>query len=158
MARLSLSMQENTGMESVKNSVLAAGAAGGALSIYSAVVAPAAAHVTLGAAVSTIMPPVLLAGAAVGLVTGYARSRKVKTQQRQQVREVLGMVRDKTGATLLPALKTYLEEICQATQTEAKRDFVEKNFAGRSVQDLKQLVEQLKQIVRQDEADLRVLD
>lgn len=158
MARLSLSMQENTGMESVKNSVLAAGAAGGALSIYSAVVAPAAAHVTLGAAVSTIMPPVLLAGAAVGLVTGYARSRKVKTQQRQQVREVLGMVRDKTGATLLPALKTYLEEICQATQTEAKRDFVEKNFAGRSIQDLQQLVEQLKQIVRQDEADLRVLD
>ena len=68
------------------------------------------------------------------------------------------MVRDKTGATLLPALKTYLEEICQATQTEAKRDFVEKNFAGRSVQDLQQLVEQLKQIVRQDEADLRVLD
>ncbi len=158
MARLSLSMQENTGLESVKNSVLAAGAAGGALSIYSAVVAPAAAHVTLGAAVSSIMPPVLLAGAAVGLVTGYARSRKVKTQQRQQVREVLGMVRDKTGATLLPALKTYLEESCQATQTEAKRDFVEKNFAGRSVQDLQQLVEQLKQIVRQDEADLRVLD
>lgn len=80
MVQLPHGTVENTGLESVKSSVLAAGAAGGALSIYSAVVAPAAAHVTLGAAVSTIMPPVLLAGAAVGLVTGYAKSKKVKTQ------------------------------------------------------------------------------
>lgn len=158
MVQLPHGTVENTGLESVKSSVLAAGAAGGALSIYSAVVAPAAAHVTLGAAVSTIMPPVLLAGAAVGLVTGYAKSKKVKTQQRQQVQDVLGMVREKTAATLLPALKTYLQQLCEATQSEAKKDFVEKNFAGRSVQDLQQLVEQLKQIVRQDEADLRVLD
>lgn len=158
MVQLPHGTVENTGLESVKNSVLAAGAAGGALSIYSAVVAPAAAHVTLGAAVSTIMPPVLLAGAAVGLVTGYAKSKKVKTQQRQQVQDVLGLVREKTAATLLPALKTYLQQLCEATQTEAKKDFVEKNFAGRSMQDLQQLVEQLKQIVRQDEADLRVLD
>ena len=107
----------------------------GCLSIYSAVVAPAAAHVTLGAAVSTIMPPVLLAGAAVGLVTGYARAKKVKTQQRQRVQDVLGLVREKTAATLLPALKTYLQQLCEATQSEAKKDFVEKNFAGRSVED-----------------------
>lgn len=156
MVQLPHGTVENTGLESVKNSVLAAGAAGGALSIYSAVVAPAAAHVTLGAAVSTIMPPVLLAGAAVGLVTGYAKSKKVKTQQRQQVQDVLGLVREKTAATLLPALKTYLQQLCEATQTEAKKDFVEKNFAGRSVEDLQQLVQKLQEITRQNEAVIRV--
>lgn len=156
MVQLPHGTVENTGLESVKNSVLAAGAAGGALSIYSAVVAPAAAHVTLGAAVSTIMPPVLLAGAAVGLVTGYAKSKKVKTQQRQQVQDVLGLVREKTAATLLPALKTYLQQLCEATQTEAKKDFVEKNFAGRSMQDLQQLVQKLQEITRQNEAVIRV--
>lgn len=156
MVQLPHGTVENTGLESVKNSVLAAGAAGGALSIYSAVVAPAAAHVTLGAAVSTIMPPVLLAGAAVGLVTGYAKSKKVKTQQRQQVQDVLGLVREKTAAILLPALKTYLQQLCEATQTEAKKDFVEKNFAGRSMQDLQQLVEKLQAITRQNEAVIRV--
>lgn len=156
MVQLPHGTVENTGLESVKSSVLAAGAAGGALSIYSAVVAPAAAHVTLGAAVSTIMPPVLLAGAAVGLVTGYAKSKKVKTQQRQQVQDVLGLVREKTAATLLPALKTYLQQLCEATQTEAKKDFVEKNFAGRSVEDLQQLVQKLQEITRQNEAVIRV--
>lgn len=156
MVQLPHGTVENTGLESVKSSVLAAGAAGGALSIYSAVVAPAAAHVTLGAAVSTIMPPVLLAGAAVGLVTGYAKNKKVKTQQRQQVQDVLGMVREKTAATLLPALKTYLQQLCEATQSEAKKDFVEKNFAGRSVQDLQMLVEKLQAITRQNEAVIRV--
>ncbi len=156
MVQLPHGTVENTGLESVKSSVLAAGAAGGALSIYSAVVAPAAAHVTLGAAVSTIMPPVLLAGAAVGLVTGYAKSKKVKTQQRQQVQDVLGLVREKTAATLLPALKTYLQQLCEATQSEAKKDFVEKNFAGRSVEDLQQLVQKLQEITRQNEAVIRV--
>ena len=157
MVQLPHGTVENTGLESVKSSVLAAGAAGGALSIYSAVVAPAAAHVTLGSSrehYHAAGPPE--AGAAVGLVTGYAKSKKVKTQQRQQVQDVLGLVREKTAATLLPALKTYLQQLCEATQSEAKKDFVEKNFAGRSVEDLQQLVQKLQEITRQNEAVIRV--
>ncbi|MBS5581316.1 MAG: hypothetical protein KHX20_01820 [Megasphaera sp.] len=150
MIQLSPTATENAALESVKSSVMAAGAAGGALSLYSAVIAPAAAHVTLGAAVSTIMPPVILAGAAVGLVTGFAKSKKIKTQQRQQVQNILGMVRENTAATLLPALKKYLQQLCEATQTEAKKDFVEKNFAGRSIQDLQNLIQQLQNITHQE--------
>lgn len=150
MIQLSPTATENAALESVKSSVMAAGAAGGALSLYSAAIAPAAAHVTLGAAVSTIMPPVILAGAAVGLVTGFAKSKKIKTQQRQQVQNILGMVRENTAATLLPALKKYLQQLCEATQTEAKKDFVEKNFAGRSIQDLQNLIQQLQNITHQE--------
>lgn len=151
MVQLPYSVTEDAGLESVKNSVLAAGAAGGALSIYSAVIAPAAAHVTVGAAASAIMPPVLLAGGVVGLVAGYAKSKKVKTQRHQQVRDLIGMVRNQTAATLLPTLNTYLQQICDATKSEAKKDFVEKNFAGRSVQELQQLVQRLQEINQQNE-------
>ena len=60
------------------------------------------------------------------------------------------MVRENTAATLLPALKKYLQQLCEATQTEAKKDFVEKNFAGRSIQDLQNLIQQLQNITHQE--------
>ena len=138
-----------TGMDSMKDSVLIAGAAGGALSVYSAILGPAASSVTIGSAVGAIMPPILLAGAAVGLVSGYARSKKQKGNQTMMANEVLDRIRSQVSRELLPSLEQHLQQLCLQTGEEAKREFVEKNFDGRRVDELKDLVERLQLFLKE---------
>ena len=143
MLQISQNFTDPTGLDSIKNSVIAASTAGGVLSLYSAAMAPAMAHVTLGASLSSIMPPLMLAGAAVGIVTSYAKGKKVKNYQRQQVQHLIGMIRNKTAQSVLPSLETYLQELCEETKEEAKKDFIEKNFASLTLQELQYIVQQL---------------
>lgn len=148
--------QENAA-DSVKGSLWTAGAAGGAMSIYAATLGPAAAHVTIGAAAASIMPPLILAGAAAGVVLGFAKNKKLKNQQQELVRIRIGQVRKQVAENLLPALRTYVVTICDETKEEAKREFVRKNFQGRTVESLWHLVQQLKQIVEKNSEEQRYL-
>lgn len=142
-----------TGMDSMKDSVLIASAAGGALSVYSAILGPAASTVTIGSAVGAIMPPILLAGAAVGLVSGYARSKKLKSSQNMMANDVLDRIRSHVLQELLPSLEQHLQQLCSKTADEAKREFVEKNFDGRSVDELKDLVQQLQSFLKREDGE-----
>lgn len=148
MKKLCAKLEADGGDDSMKNSLLAAGAAGGVLSIYSAVLAPAAAHITMGSALGAIMPPVLLVGVAVGVVNAYSKGKKIKNQRKQAVSNIIDQIREKTSGILLPSLMESLDIICTTTKEEAKRDFVEKNFAGRSVDELQSLVMDLRQITQ----------
>lgn len=148
---------ENNGMDSMKDSMLAAGAAGGALSIYSAVLGPAASYVSIGTAAGTIMPPLLMAGAAIGLVAGYSKNKKRKNRQDSIVNEVISHMRDQISQELLPCLQGYLEKLCAQTQEEARREFVEKNFNGQSVAGLKGLIQQLQQFLATDVDSSRLM-
>lgn len=150
IAQLQQTFSEESGMESMKNSVFAAGAAGGALSFYSAVLGPTASYVSIGSAVGSIMPPLLLAGAAIGLVAGYSKSKKMKSRQMNSVNDALDRIRRQVGQPLLSSLQDYLQRLCAETVDEAKKEFVEKNFGGRSVAELKDLVERLQAFTAAD--------
>lgn len=151
ISRLQQNFTEQPGLEeSVKESVLAAGAAGGALSLYSAVLGPAASYITIGSAIGSIMPPVLMAGAAVGILTGYSKEKKKKNRQINDVHEILQNVRNTVEQPLLSSIQEYMQNLCDQTAHEAKKEFVEKNFSGRSMDELKALIEQLQIFVAED--------
>ena len=57
--------------------------------------------------------------------------------------EVLDRIRSQVSRELLPSLEQHLQQLCLQTGEEAKREFVEKNFDGRRVDELKDLVERL---------------
>lgn len=59
-------------------------------------------------------------------------------------------MRDQVSQELLPCLQRYLEKLCAQTQEEARREFVEKNFNGQSVEGLKELVQQLQRFLAAD--------
>ncbi|WP_288159901.1 hypothetical protein [uncultured Megasphaera sp.] len=153
ISQLQQAFAGQTGMDSMKDSVLVASAAGGALSVYSAILGPAASTVTIGSAVGAIMPPILLAGAAVGLVSGYARSKKLKSSQTMMANDVLDRIRSHVSQELLPSLEQHLQQLCSKTADEAKREFVEKNFDGRSVDELKDLVQRLQEFLKRTDAE-----
>ena len=153
LSRLQQNFTEQPGLEeSVKESVLAAGAAGGALSLYSAVLGPAASYITIGSAIGSIMPPVLMAGAAVGILTGYSKEKKKKNRQINDVHEILQNVRNTVEQPLLSSIQEYMQNLCDQTAHEAKKEFVEKNFSGRSMEELKELIKQLQIFVAEDTA------
>jgi hypothetical protein len=137
------------GLESVKGSLVAAGTVGTALATYTAVLGPAAAHISIGTAIGAVMPPVLLAGAALGAVMGYAKNKKAKEQYYHMIDSVLFTVRRNVEAEMILRLKQGLETICEETCVQAKKDFVEKNFDGFSLEELETLVNKLEKTVEQ---------
>ena len=132
--------------DTITNSLVTAGTIGGTLAVYSAVVAPAAAHVTIGAALSAFMPPVMIAGVAVGALSGYVKNKKAKEQYHSMIDAELSRIRTNVEHDMVPKITAYLQELCDATRKEAKRDFVEKNFDGRSEEELQALVERLQKM------------
>ena len=132
--------------DTITNSLVTAGTIGGTLAVYSAVVAPAAAHVTIGAALSAFMPPVMIAGVAVGALSGYVKNKKAKAQYHSMIDAELSRIRTNVEHDMVPKITAYLQELCDATRKEAKRDFVEKNFDGRSEEELQALVERLQKM------------
>ena len=131
------------GMDAITNSLLTAGTIGGTLATYAAVIGPAAAHVSMGAALSAFMPPVMIAGAVVGVASGYVKSKKVKEQYRTVISAELSGIRSNVENEMLPKIMVYLQDMCESTKIEAKRSFVEKNFNGHSEAALAEMIERL---------------
>lgn len=76
-------------VEGAKNGGITAGAVGLGLAGYAAWLGPAAAYVTIGSAVGTFLPPLLIAGAAGGAVWNYLKKDKDKLNQYSQVDELV---------------------------------------------------------------------
>ena len=67
--------------------------------------------------------------------------------------DVLDRIRHYVSQELLPSLEQHLQQLCSKTAAEAKREFVEKNFDGRSVDELKDLVQQLQLFLKREDGE-----
>ncbi len=122
--------------EGAVSGALMAGTWGTAIAAYTAWLGPYAASVTLGAAVSAILPPVLLAGAATGIVAKFVGNKKDKSNLLMAIDKRIDDTKNKIKANML---KNKLEELSKTSEEicdNAIDSFVENYCPGWKKEDL----------------------
>ena len=133
-------LYDTTGESSgLQDSMMTAVAAGGALSVYAAVLGPAAAHVSLAGALGAFMPPIMLAGAAVGALKIFTENKKKKESLHALISSSVLAVREAVSNKIKDTVSPFISDIREKTFTEAKDKFIGNNFDGMSTDEIYKL-------------------
>ena len=97
-------------LEGAKNGGIAAGAVGVGLAGYAAWLGPAAYYVSIGSALGTFLPPLLIAGAIGGVVLSYLKRDKQKANQYSQVEVLVKGIKDIVKNDILPDMVDKLNK------------------------------------------------
>lgn len=97
-------------MTGAKQGAILGGTYGVAAATYSAVLGPYAAYIGIGSAIGSILPPVLLAGAATGAVWMLINKNKDKDQTSNGLNDMFESVRRKVEINVKPTIKTIQKE------------------------------------------------
>lgn len=124
---------------SLQDSMMTAVAAGGALSVYAAVLGPAAAHVSLAGALGAFMPPLMLAGVAVGAVKIFTENKKKKDSLNGLISSSIFSVREAVCNKIKDSVSPYIADIRAKTINEAKSKFIGNNFDGMDADEIYKL-------------------
>ena len=81
---------------------MTSGGAGSALAFYSAVLGPAASYITIGQAVTTLCPPLLLAGATAGAIGTYMSKESKENQFKQFIDKEINSIQTNIIENLIP--------------------------------------------------------
>ncbi|WP_251424308.1 dynamin family protein [Veillonella agrestimuris] len=119
-----------------QDSVMTAVAAGGALSVYAAVLGPAATHVSIGAALGGVMPPVLLAGAAVGVLKMYNDRKHHIEHLNDSVKSMYLTARKDLYKNFIDNIYQYIDELRDNTIIDVKDRFLKSNFNNMNKEDV----------------------
>ena len=122
------------GYGEITDTVITAGAIGGTLAVYAATLGPGAAYVTIGSALGAFLPPVLVAGAVVGGVRKYIRSKQTKQKHLAAVNSMVAGIRLDVGEKVRDAISRYTDELYRVTLAQSRDDFVRNNLGGHSVE------------------------
>lgn len=131
----------------ISSAILTAGAVGGGLAFYTAVLGPAAAYITMGAALGSIMPPVLLAGACLGGVQALLKNKQLKARNKGIVYQIIHEARMNMNNYFMPRVTMLIDELCNRTCERARDEFAKANFDGRSFKELEELRNKLQAFV-----------
>ncbi len=118
----------------ITDTVITAGAIGSTLAVYAATLGPSAAYVSIGTALGAFLPPVLVAGAVVGGVRKYIRSKQTKQKHYAAVNNMVAGIRLEVSGKIREAISGYVDELYGVTLTRSKDDFVRDNLGGHSVE------------------------
>ena len=124
--------------------MLTAGAVGTGLAFYTAVLGPSAAYVSIGAALGSIMPPVLLAGACVGGLQALMKNKQAKSRNTILLNNIVHEARMNMDNQFIPKLERNIDDLCTLTCSKARDEFIKKNFDGYSYESLQNLTGKLK--------------
>lgn len=127
---------ESSGLQ---DSMMTAVAAGGALSVYAAVLGPAAAHVSLAGALGAFMPPLMLAGAAVGVLKIFTENKKKKDSLNSLISSSILAMREAVCNKIKDNVSPFILDIREKTLNEAKEKFIGNNFDGMSTDEIYKL-------------------
>jgi len=127
-------------MEGLKEGLTTGGVIGTGMATYAAVLGPAAASVTMGAALGAFLPPALLIGGAAGMVLRWLRSGEQAERLRIKLRDAIERHRQKLQsdwlrATVFPTLYRHNAAIADTLH----RAFVEQLCQGWSPEELQKL-------------------
>ncbi len=129
--------------EGFGDSMTTAVVAGGAIATYVAVVGPAAAHVGLGAAMGGIMPPLLLAGAAVGVVKMFKNNKEKKERVALYINSGIEQLRNSLFKTMQQEATRLCDALNDKTLAEVKTSFGMKNLDGRTIEETSFLIQEI---------------
>lgn len=133
-------------IKGLKEGLTMGGVVGTGLATYAAVLGPAAASITLGTALSALLPPALLVGAGAGIVLRYLQSDKQAERLRISLRDAIARHKQKLRSewletTVFPALykhnasvadivyRMFTEQLCQGWSTEELRALAQETTA-----------------------------
>ena len=88
--------------EGALKGLMTSGGAGSALAFYSAVLGPAASYITIGQAVTTLCPPLLLAGATAGAIGTYMSKESKENQFKQFIDKEINSIQTNIIENLIP--------------------------------------------------------
>lgn len=123
----------------LQDTMMTAVAAGGALSVYAAVLGPAAAHVSMVGALGAFMPPLMLAGAAVGALKVYTGNKKKKESLNGLISSSIFTMRETVCNKIKDSISPFILDMREKTFNEAKRTFIRNNFDGMSTDEIYKL-------------------
>lgn len=129
--------------ETFGDSMTTAVVAGGAIATYVAVAGPAAAHVGIGAAMGGIMPPLLLAGAAVGLAKMVKANKGKKDRVIMYIESGIEGLRNDLFKTIQQEANRLCDSLCDKTLNEVKATFATKNLDGKSSHEVAALIQDI---------------
>lgn len=137
-----------TALEGAGEGTIAAGVFGGALATYSAVLGPAAAHISIGSALGAVMPPLLIAGAVTGAVMGLVRYRNVKAGYAQMVAQAVNNIRTDVKSKILPGIRDAINGACDNMVVGVHDRLMKENFDGHTEEEVVALRTQLEQYTK----------
>lgn len=123
----------------LQDTMMTAVAAGGALSVYAAVLGPAAAHVSMVGALGAFMPPLMLAGAAVGALKVYTGNKKKKESLNGLISSSIFTMRETICNKIKDNISPFILDMREKTFNEAKSKFIRNNFDGMSTDEIYKL-------------------
>lgn len=119
-----LTPRNNDILNSVKggavNGAVAGGAAGVGLAAYAAVLGPAASYITIGSALGSILPPLLVAGAIAGLALGAFDKTKSRSVRRNQIEKIFTALKVKLKDEKIDEIKKNLTKVSDDYAEAAK--------------------------------------
>jgi len=129
-------------MQGLKEGLTTGGVIGTGLAVYAAALGPAAAYVTMGAALGAFLPPSLLIGAAAGLVLRWLHSGRQAERLRTSLRDAIVRYKqqlraDWLSATVFPTLYRHNAAVADSLH----RAFVDRLCQGWMPEDLRMLAQ-----------------
>lgn len=144
----------STALSGAGQGAMAAGVFGGAMAAYTAWLGPAAAHVSIGAALGSVMPPLLLAGAVTGAVMGLVKYKNIRSGYTQMVAQSVDKIRRDVQAKVLPGIHTVINHVCTNVVEGCHQHALQENFEGHDEEEMSALRNQLEQYTKLLESHL----
>ena len=132
-------------LSGIGEGVAIAGAAGTALASYTALLGPMSAYVSMGSALSATLPPLLLAGAAVGAVIGVINFKKEISNYHRVVAETVRKIRDSAKSAAMPSVLKAIDDACISVVDTVQEKLVGLEFEGLRPAEVEQIQGDLRQ-------------
>lgn len=148
--------RNNEMLNSVKGATvegaIAGGAAGVGLAAYAAVLGPAASYITIGSALGSILPPLLVAGAIAGLALGAFDKTKSGAIRRNQIEKIFTALKVKLKDEKIDEIKNNLMKV--------SNDYAEaaKDVGNQILTEFNTSIKELEKILKENREYLSSLD
>lgn len=139
-----LPQMENAVSDGAKKGAAIGGAYGFAAATYSAVLGPSAAAVSMGTALSAIMPPVLIVGAVTGIAVKLVMGDKKKREFSSEIANAIDEVKQRVTNVFIPAMKQQIESQSNKTANDLYNQICEFMSQGWTEEELMNLNQTIK--------------
>ena len=143
-------------IEGAKSGAITSGAFGAVLAGYAAWLGPGAAYITIGSALGSIMPPLLIAGAAAGVVSKWMNNRKNNSQKQEVMQQAYREAKNHAHEAMAE-LYRYLEKQSQEIVERLDKEFAESLNIKQSSKEIKEIMERVTAYAQRLESQLRPL-
>ena len=145
--------QSADAMDGAGQGAVAGGMFASVLAGYAAWIGPAAAQISIGAALSAFVPPMLIAGTIAGAASRLFKQRSVKSQYNQMITEQIDTIRNDLSNKMEGNVINTINTSCDAMVEQCRNQLTAEHFANATltqVQDMQKILNNYIQIVEKE--------